>query len=82
MQTTERLIRYRRLLKRSLCSAHTVKNDMNLLSPFITWLQAPLLTVTHKELGFYVEHLLKTRRPKTINCHLGAIRAFFELCDR
>lgn len=77
MQTTERLVRYRRFLKRRNASAHTVKNYMNILNHFIAWLQAPLLTVTHKEIGFYVDHLLKTRKPKTINCHLGAIRVFF-----
>jgi len=51
---------------------------MNILNCFTVWQQDSLLTVTHKEIGLYVEHLLKTRKPKTINCHLGAIRAFFD----
>ncbi len=78
MQSTEWLVRYRRFLKRRNCSGHTVKNYMSILHHFIVWQQTPLLTVTHKEMGCYVEHLLKTRKPKTINCHLGAIRAFFD----
>ncbi len=78
MQTTELLVRYRRFLKRSFCSGHTVKNYMNILHHFIARHQAPLSEISHKEIGLYVEHLLKTRRPKTINCHLGAIRAFFD----
>ena len=51
---------------------------MNILDHFAAWHQVSLLTVTHKEIGLYVEHLLKTRKPKTINCHLGAIRGFFD----
>ncbi len=78
MKTVEWLVRYRRFLKRRNASAHTVKNYMNILSIFTAWYQASLLKVTHKEIGLYVEHLLKTRRPKTINCHLGAIRGFFD----
>ncbi len=78
MQTTELLVRYRRFLKRRNCSGHTVKNDINILNHFTTWHPSSLLTVTHKEIGHYVEHLLKTRKPLTINCHLGAIRALFD----
>jgi site-specific recombinase XerD len=35
--------------------------------------------VTHKEMGVYVDHLLRKRRtPKTITCHLQTIRLFFD----
>lgn len=78
METTE-LIRYRRALKRKNYSVHTLKNYLNILDQFIRWLNVPLLEVTRKEIGLYVDHLLRKRRtPKTITCHLQTIRLFFD----
>ena len=78
METTE-LIRYRRALKRKNYSIHTVKSYVNILDQFIQWLTVPLSEVTRKEIGAYVDHLLrKRRRPKTITCHLQTIRLFFD----
>ena len=78
METTE-LIRYRRALKRKNYSAHTVKSYMNILDQFMRWLTVPLSEVTRKEIGLYVDHLLRKRRtPKTITCHLQTIRLFFD----
>jgi site-specific recombinase XerD len=78
METTE-LIRYRRALKRKNYSAHTVKSYVNILDQFIRWLTVPLFEVTRKEIGAYVDHLLRKRRtPKTITCHLQTIRLFFD----
>jgi site-specific recombinase XerD len=78
METTE-LIRYRRSLKRKNYSAYTVKNYGNILDHFLRWLTVPLPEVTHKEIGVYVDHLLRKRRtPKTITCHLQTIRLFFD----
>jgi site-specific recombinase XerD len=78
METTE-LIRYRRALKRKNYSTHTVKSYVNILDQFIRWLTVPLSEVTRKEIGAYVDHLLRKRRtPKTITCHLQTIRLFFE----
>jgi len=78
METTE-LIRYRRTLKRKNYSAHTVKSYVNILDQFIRWLTVPLSEVTRKEIGAYVDHLLRKRRtPKTITCHLQTIRLFFD----
>jgi site-specific recombinase XerD len=78
METTE-LIRYRRALKRKNYSAHTVKSYVNILGQFIRWLKVPLSEVTRKEIGAYVDHLLRKRRtPKTITCHLQTIRLFFD----
>jgi site-specific recombinase XerD len=78
METTE-LTRYRRALKRKNYSAHTVKSYVNILDHFIRWLTVPLSEVTHKEIGAYVDHLLRKRRtPKTITCHLQTIRLFFD----
>jgi site-specific recombinase XerD len=78
METTE-LIRYRRALKRKNYSAHTVKSYVNILDQFIRWVTVPLSEVTRKEIGAYVDHLLRKRRtPKTITCHLQTIRLFFD----
>jgi site-specific recombinase XerD len=78
MEPTE-LVRYRRALKRKNYSAHTVKSYVNILDQFIRWLTVPLPEVTRKQIGLYVDHLLRKRRtPKTITCHLQTIRLFFE----
>jgi site-specific recombinase XerD len=78
METTE-LVRYRRSLKRKNYSAHTVKSYVNIIDQFMRWLKAPLLEVTRKEIGVYVDHLLRRgRTPKTITCHLQTIRLFFD----
>jgi site-specific recombinase XerD len=78
MEPTE-LLRYRRSLKRKNYSAHTVKSYVNILDQFIRWLTVPLSEVTRKEIGAYVDHLLRKRQtPKTITCHLQTIRLFFD----
>ena len=78
METTE-LVRYRRSLKRKNYSTYTVKSYLNILDQFIRWLIVPLSEVTRKEIGAYVDHLLRKRRtPKTITCHLQTIRLFFD----
>jgi site-specific recombinase XerD len=78
METTE-LIRYRRALKRKNYSAHTVKTYVNILNHFMRWLRVPLPEVTRRDIGGYVDHLLRKRqRPKTITCHLQTIRLFFD----
>jgi len=78
METTE-LLRYRRSLKRKNYSTHTVKSYVNILDQFIRWLTVSLCEVTRKEIGAYVDHLLRKRRtPKTITCHLQTIRLFFD----
>ena len=78
METTE-LIRYRRALKRKNYSAHTLKSYMSILDHFTRGLRVPLLEVTRKEIGLYVDDLIrKRRRPKTITCHLQTIRLFFD----
>ena len=68
MEITER---YRRSLKRKNFSAHTIKNYMNRIDQFTLWLRVPLEKTTRREIGAYVDHLLRKRRaPKTIACHL------------
>jgi len=78
METTE-LVRYRRSLKRKNYSTHTVKTYVNIIDQFMRWLTVPLSAVTRKEIGVYVDHLLRKRQtPKTITCHLQTIRLFFD----
>jgi site-specific recombinase XerD len=78
MEPTE-LIRYRRSLKRKNYSTHTVKSYVNILNQFIRWLTVPLSEVTRKEIGAYVDYLLRRgRTPKTMTCHLQTIRLFFD----
>src|SRR4030043_1363382 len=78
METTERG-RYRRALKRKNYSAHTMKNYLNIIDHFTRWLTVPLPEVTRKDIGVYVDHLLRKRRtPTTITCHLETIRLFFD----
>ena len=79
MELTDPIGRYRRFLKRRNCSAHTVKNYMNILGHFNAWLQIPLEQATPKETDAYMDHLLRDRKkPKTINCHFGCIHAFYD----
>ena len=79
MGPTDMIDRYRRSLKRRNCSAHTVKNYLNILGHFSVWLQIPLEQATPKETDAYMDHLLRRRmKPKTINCHLGCIHAFYD----
>ena len=73
------LVRYRRALKRKNYSTHTVKSYVNILDQFIRWLTVSLPEVTRKEIGAYVDYLLRKRRtPKTVTCHLQTIRLFFD----
>ncbi len=79
MELTDAIGRYRRFLKRRNCSAHTLKNYMNMLAHFRGWLQSPIEEATLKETDAYMDHLLRHRKkPKTINCHMGCIHAFYE----
>jgi site-specific recombinase XerD len=79
MEITDPIGRYRRFIKRRNCSAHTVKNYVNILGHFSNWLQIPVEEVTTKETDAYMDCLLRNRKkPKTINCHFGCIHAFYD----
>lgn len=76
MESTEG---YRRYLKRRNFSPHTVKAYANILAQFTDWLTMPLNDVTRKEIGSYVDHLMRRRlSPKSMTCHLQTIRLFFD----
>ncbi len=79
MELTDAIGMYRRFLKRRNCSSHTVRNYMNILAHFSGSLQVPIEEVTIKETDAYMDHLLRHRKkPKTVNCHMGCIHAFYE----
>lgn len=51
---------------------------LNDLKQFLVWVDVPVEEVTARKVTDYIEFLLeRKRRPKTINCHLHAIRRFY-----
>ena len=83
MDTTNVIIDYRRHLKRRNCSPHTIRNYMNMLKQFVLWIDVPIEQATREKLTDYVDFLLRRKlKPKTINCHIGCIRAFYEYLQR
>jgi site-specific recombinase XerD len=70
---------YRRSLSRKNFSSCTIKNYLHRIAQFRLWLRMPLPSVTRREIGAYVDHLLrKGLSAKTITCHLQTIRLFFD----
>jgi len=79
MENTDLITEYRRFLKRRNYSRHTVKNYVNILDHFMSWLKIPIEQVTSKEADAYMDHLLRRRKkPKTVNCHFSCIHAFYD----
>ena len=58
MELIDTIGRYRRFLKRRNCSAHTVKNYMNILAHFSGWLKIAREEATNKKDNAYKVHLL------------------------
>ncbi len=78
MDFTDSIIQYRRYLKRRNLSQCTIRNYLNSLKHFLTWLEVPVELVTHREISCYIERLQRQgRHPKTINCQLNGIRSFY-----
>jgi len=66
------------LNRRNYC-APTVKRYLSDLKQFLLWVDVPVEGVCEKKIAAYIDHLLTERKhPKTINCHLTAIRKFYE----
>jgi site-specific recombinase XerD len=79
MNLINAIVNYRRHLKRRNYSVHTVKNYMNTLRHFVLWVNVPIEQVTYAKINLYIDYLLDKRlAPKTINCHLGSIRGFYD----
>lgn len=70
---------YRRYLKRKNFSALTVKNYLNRLKLFISWVPVKVEDASVAEVKRYIDFLLERRMsPRTINCHLSTIRGFYD----
>lgn len=79
MDFTNSIVNYRRFLKRRNFASNTVVNYLNTLKQFIVWLDVSIERVTEKKIEQYIDYLLNKRlTPKTINCHLGSIRGFYQ----
>jgi len=70
-------------LKRKNFSAHTVKNYLNRLQHFLSWLPVPVEMARPQHIKRYLDLLLEKRMAsKTINEYLVVIRSFYGyLCD-
>ncbi len=54
-----------------------------MLKQFVLWINVPVEQATCEKLTEYVGYLLcRKLKPKTINCHIGCIRAFYEYLQR
>ena len=71
--------RYRRFLRRRNCSVYTIKNYMNRIEHFTSWVRVPLHDVARRDMGAYIDHLQKTGRTSTtIASHLHTLHLFFD----
>jgi integrase/recombinase XerD len=56
---------------------------MNMLKQFVLWIDVLVEQVVREKLTDYVDFLMwRKLKPKTINCHIGCIRAFYEYLER
>ncbi len=79
MDITNSILSYRRSLKRRNYSAHTVKRYLADLKQFLLWVDLPIEQVDKGKVAQYIDWLLDRRiHPKTINCHLTAMRKFYD----
>ena len=79
MDITNSILSYRRYLKRRNYSGHTVTHYLNDLKQFLVWVDVPIEQVSERKVSAYIDCLLERRKkPKTINCHLNAIRRFYD----
>jgi site-specific recombinase XerD len=79
MDHTEALIRYRRFLTRVNYSKSTMRNYASIVKAFLEWTMVPIDEVTCDVIFDYIGSLHHRRlKPKTINCHLGGIRGFYD----
>jgi site-specific recombinase XerD len=56
-----------------------VKNYLNTLKHFVVWVDVPIEQVTYRKVAAYIDYLVgRGLAPKTINCQLISIRAFYD----
>lgn len=78
MDLTASIKSYRRYLKKINYSVHTVKNYLNRLKHFLTWLPVRVEAAAPGHVKIYLDRMLEKRMtPKTINDHLYAIRSLY-----
>ena len=78
MHISNSILSYRRFLKRRNYCAPTVKRYLNDLKQFLVWVDVPIEQVDETQVTAYVDHMLdRGKHPKTINCHLTAVRKFY-----
>jgi len=79
MDISNSILSYKSYLNRRNYCAPTVKRYLNDLKQFLLWVDVPIEQVCEERIAVYIDHLLYERKhPKTINCHLTAIRKFYE----
>jgi len=79
MNITNSILNYKRYLKRRNYTANSVKRYLSDLKQFLVWVDAPIEHVDKDKVAAYVDELLDYgKHPRTINCHLTAVRKFYE----
>jgi len=79
MGITDSIIGFRRSLKRKNYSRCTVRDYLSRLKQFVVWVDCPIEKVDRRKVLSFIDFLLDRRlHPKTINCHLDSIRAFYK----
>ena len=79
MGITDSIIGFRRSLKRKNYSQCTVRDYLSRLKQFVLWVDCPIEKVDRRKILTFIDSLLDRRlHPKTINCHLDGIRAFYK----
>jgi len=79
MNMTESILNYRLYLKRKNYSELTVKNYLNRLKLFNTWVSVRVEEISAKEVKQYIDYLLeKKMSPLSINAHLSTLRGFYD----
>ena len=79
MGITDSIIGFRRSLKRKNYSQCTVRDYLSRLKQFVLWVDCPIEKVDRRKVLSFIDFLLDRRlHPKTINCHLDGIRAFYK----
>ncbi len=79
MAITDSIIGFRRSLKRKNYSRLTIRDYLSRLKQFVLWVDCPIEKVDRRKILSFIDHLLDRRlHPKTINCFLDTIRAFYK----
>jgi site-specific recombinase XerD len=79
MAIIDSIIGFRRSLKRKNYSRLTIRDYLSRLKQFVLWVDCPIEKVDRRKILCFIDRLLDRRlHPKTINCYLDSIRAFYK----